>query len=100
MAAAGKAPPADASAKAARYADEQQEIARKAAEKERERDAREREAEALMHAHHRYAAAVALFQVAIALGAVAALTRNSLVWYASLIVGAGGLASLVRALVG
>ncbi len=99
-AAAGKAPPADASAKAARYADEQQEIARKAAEKERERDAREREAEALMHAHHRYAAAVALFQVAIALGAVAALTRNSLVWYASLIVGAGGLASLVRALVG
>ena len=97
-AAAGKEVPADVAEKAARYADEQKEIARKASEKEAERDARERAAEALMHEHHRHAAAVALFQVAIALGAVAALTRNRLVWIASLLVGAGGLASLLRAL--
>ncbi len=97
-AAAGKEPPAEASERAARYAEEQKEIAAKAAEKEKERDAREREAEHLMHEHHRHAAAVALFQVAIALGAVAALTRYRLVWIASLLVGAGGIVSLVRAL--
>lgn len=98
--AAGKAPPPEAAEKAARYAEEQKEIAAKAGEKERERDDREREAEHLMHLHHHHAAAVALFQVAIALGAVAALTRYRLVWIASLLVGAGGLASLLRALAG
>jgi hypothetical protein len=97
-AAAGKEVPADVAEKASRYADEQKEIAQKASEKEAERDARERAAEHLMHEHHRHAAAVALFQVAIALGAVAALTRNRLVWIASLLLGAGGLASLLRAL--
>jgi hypothetical protein len=96
-AAAGKPEPAGAAEKTARYAEEQKAIAEKAAEKEKERDAREREAEHLMHEHHRHAAAVALFQVAIALGAVAALTRNRLVWIGSLVVGAGGLASLARA---
>jgi hypothetical protein len=99
-AAAGKAPPAEAAEKAERYAEEQKEIAAKATEKERERDAREREAEHLMHEHHRHAAAVALFQVAIALGAVAALTRNRLVWIASLVVGVGGLLSLAGAFLG
>ena len=33
---------------------------------------------------------MALFQVAIALGAVAALTRARLVWYASLLLGVSG----------
>jgi hypothetical protein len=41
---------------------------------------------------------VALFQVSIALGAVAALTRLKLVWLGSLALGAGGLISLVMAL--
>ncbi len=100
FAAAGKPAPADAAEKAARYADEQQEIAAQAKEIERRRDEREREAERLMHEHHSHAAAVALFQVAIALGAVAALARNRLVWIASLLVGAGGIASLARALLG
>ena len=84
--------------KTARYAEEQDAIADRAKEKERERDAREGEAERLMHQHHRNAAAVAFFQVSIALGAVAALTRSRPVWLASLLLGAGGLASLVRAL--
>ena len=97
-AAAGKEPPPGTTEKTARYAEEQDAIADRAKEKERERDAREGEAERLMHQHHRNAAAVAFFQVSIALGAVAALTRSRPVWLASLVLGAGGLASLVRAL--
>jgi hypothetical protein len=96
--AAGKQPPAGAAERAQRYGEEQEGIAEKAREKEQERDARERQAEHLLHQHHRYANAVALFQVAIALGAVAALTRRRLVWLASLAVGAGGIVSLALAL--
>jgi Domain of unknown function (DUF4337) len=97
-AAAGKPPPADSDEKARRYAEEQKEIADKAREKEKERDAREREAERLMHEHHLHAAAVAFFQVAIALGAVAALTKLRIVWLGSLLVGAAGIASAAAAL--
>jgi len=89
--AVGKEPPPDHAEKARRYAAEQEAIAEKAREKEQERDARSREADHLLHAHHRFASAVALFQVAIALGAVAALTRSRLVWLGSLAVGAGGI---------
>jgi uncharacterized protein DUF4337 len=96
--AAGKEPPAEAAERVRRYGEEQEAIAEKAQEKERERDARERESEHLLHRHHRYAAAVALFQVAIALGAVGALTRSRLVWLGSLAVGAGGVVSLALAL--
>jgi hypothetical protein len=99
-AAAGKEPPTGTTEKAARYAEEQDAIADRAKDKERERDAREGEAERLMHQHHRNAAAVAFFQVSIALGAVAALTRSRPIWLLSLILGAGGLASLARALIG
>ena len=73
-----------------RYAEEQKEIEAKAREKEKERDAKVAESNHLLHEHHRYANAVAIFQVAIALGAVAALTRNRLVWMLSLLLGAGG----------
>ncbi len=90
--AAGKEPPGEHGAKRERYAEEQSEIQEKARELEKERDAREHEAEHLMHLHHRFAAAVALFQVAIALGAVAALTRKQLVWLASMALGAVGIA--------
>jgi len=90
--AAGKEPPEKHGAKRERYTEEQTEIQEKARELEKERDAREHEAEHLMHLHHRFAAAVALFQVAIALGAVAALTRKQLVWLASMALGAVGIA--------
>jgi hypothetical protein len=89
--AAGKPVPADLEEAANRYDTEQKEIQVKARELEGERDTREHEAAALLDKHHRYAASVALFQVAIALGAVAALTRVKLVWYGSLILGATGL---------
>jgi hypothetical protein len=96
--AAAKEPPAEVAEKVKRYGEEQEQIADKAKELEKERDAREAEAEHLMHAHHRFAAAVALFQVSIALGAVAALTRFKAVWLGSLAVGASGLVALLMGL--
>jgi hypothetical protein len=98
--AAGKAPPADTEEKLRRYGDEQEAIREKAVELERERDAKEQEAEHLLHQHHYYAAAVAFFQVSIALGAVAALTRLRFVWVASVLVGLGGIVSAARVLLG
>jgi len=98
--AAGKEAPAAVGEKAARYAEEQKEIEAKARELEKERDAKSAEADHLLHQHHRFANAVALFQVCIALGAVAALTRYKLVWIGSLVVGAGGILLAAYALLG
>jgi hypothetical protein len=96
--AAGREPPVSAEEKIARYEKEQEAIREKAVEIEKEREAKIRESEHLLHGHHRFANAVALFQVAIALGAVAALTRSRLVWAGSIAVGAGGLALFAWAL--
>ena len=83
----GKSPPARFGQEQQRYAQEQVEIERLAREKEHERDRKSAEADQLLHKHHRFADSVALFQVAIALGAVAALTRTRFVWFGSLLVG-------------
>jgi hypothetical protein len=83
-----KEPPDGYAEKQKRYADEQKEIESKAREKEKERDTKSKEADELLHHHHGFANTVALFQVAIALGAVAALTRSRPVWGASLLLGA------------
>lgn len=85
-----KEAPAEYAANETRYKGEQAEIEKKAKEKEKERDAKSAEADHLIHLHHRFANAVALFQVSIALGAVAALTRNRAVWGGSLLLGAAG----------
>jgi hypothetical protein len=98
--AAGKDVPATSVEKATRYGEEQKEIETKAREKEKARDEASAEADHLLHQHHRFANAVALFQVSIALGAVAALTRYRLVWLGSLVVGAGGIALAAYALLG
>ena len=87
-----KAPPADYIERKDRYAAEQKEIEAKAREKEKERDAKIEESERLLHRHHRFAYAVAILQVSIALGAVAALTRSRPVWYGSLVLGVSGIA--------
>ena len=87
----GKEPPAAYEEKKQRYGEEQKEIQDKAREKERERDERLKESDHLLHKHHGFASAVALFQVSIALGAVAALTRFRLVWYGSLLTGGVGI---------
>jgi hypothetical protein len=83
-----KEPPAEYGEKVRRYAEEQAEIQKKANELEKERDVRSAEADHLLHGHHGFANAVALFQVSIALGAVAALTRSRMVWIGSLLLGA------------
>jgi Domain of unknown function (DUF4337) len=98
--ASGKEPPAELAEKERRYAEEQKEIQEKAREKERERDEKSLEADHLLHRHHWFASAVAFFQVSIALGAVAALTRNRLVWMGSMLVGLAGLATVAFALLG
>ena len=82
-----KEPPAEYAEKQKRYGEEQKEIQKKAREKEKERDEKSKEADELLHHHHGFANTVALFQVAIALGAVAALTKSRPVWGASLLLG-------------
>ena len=99
-AAAGRPAPAELTDRARRYQGEQGEIKTKAEEKERERDARSEEADHLLHRHHGFANAVALFQVSIALGALAALTRARPVWHGSLALGAVGLVIFARQLLG
>jgi hypothetical protein len=93
--AAGSTASTGAAERVARYTKEQADIQRAAQAKERERDARSAEADHLLHRHHGFANAVALFQVAIALGAVAALTRTRIVWGGSLLLGAAGVALFV-----
>ena len=83
----GREPPPEYAERQKRYATEQTEIERKAREKEKERDEKSEEADHLLHRHHGFAQTVALFQVSIALGAVAALTRNRPVWIGSLLLG-------------
>ncbi len=90
-AAMGKTPPLQYLEKAKRYGEEQAVIQNKAREKERERDEKLKESDHLLHKHHSFADSVALFQVSIALGAVAALTRYRLVWYGSLLAGVAGI---------
>jgi Domain of unknown function (DUF4337) len=86
----GKNPPRSFGDEQQRYAREQAELAQVARQKERARDGASAEADHLMHQHHRFADSVALLQVAIALAAVAALTRVRLVWFGSMIIGLGG----------
>jgi hypothetical protein len=93
-------PPAELERSAATYIAEQAGIRAEATRLEGERDAHSKEADELLHQHHALAKAVALFQVAIALGAVAALTRQRLVWLASMLLGAGGAALFVKAFLG
>ena len=98
--AAGKEPPPNFEATAKRYKEEQQEIEKAAREKEAERDARDQEAGHLFHRHHGFASSVAFMQVAIALGAIAALTRFQWIWLGSLLLGLAGAVLLVRTFVG
>jgi hypothetical protein len=90
--AAGKPAPPNFEQEEKRYKQEQADIAKVARAKEHERDLKSEEADHLLHAHHGFADTVALFQVSIALGAVAALTRNRLVWFGSMLVGLCGVA--------
>ena len=85
-----KAPPEDISKSLEKYAQDQRKASDEARALEHERDAKAEEADHLMHGHHFFAQSVALLQVAIALGAVAALTRKRIVWVGSVLLGLTG----------
>jgi uncharacterized protein YkwD len=91
----GKTPPQELDAAAKRYGQEQAEIQKEARRLEHERDTTAGESRLLMRRHESFAYAVAVFQVAIALGAVTALTRIRPLWYASLLLGVVGVVLFV-----
>ena len=97
--AAGKTAPPELDAAIKKYGADQKDIEKAAREKEKARDEASREADELLERHHHFANSVAFIQVAIALGAVAALTQARLVWYGSLAIGAVGAAMFFLKLV-
>ena len=94
--AAGRATPDSLRVLPARYAADQSAIQAEARKLEAERDAKSAEADQLLSAHHYFAFAVALLQVAIALGAVAALTKQRTALALSAVSGAAGIVLAVR----
>jgi hypothetical protein len=99
LASGDKSIPPDLDKSIARCKNEQQEAQKEAQEFERRRDEKGTDADLLIHRHHFFAYAVALLQVAIALGAVAALTRKRLAWLGSMALGVIGAGIFVWALV-
>jgi hypothetical protein len=79
-------------AKAERYQEEQNEIQNEARTKETE-------ARANFHKHETFAHGVTMFQIAIAVAAISALTAKRRFWLVSLIFGAAGCVFLVLGLV-
>lgn len=90
--AAGRTPPPSLAGEVARYTAQQDTIKTEATRLEHERDARSKEADALLRQHEWFAASVALLQISIALGAIAALTRSRSTWLASVLAGAVAIA--------
>ena len=74
--------------KAAQYQDEQSEIKREAEHKQAE-------AKANFHKHEVFARSVTMFQIAIAIAAISALTKKRRFWFVSLFFGLAGLVFLV-----
>jgi Domain of unknown function (DUF4337) len=70
--------------------DDQAESMKKAQEFEKGVEDSDKESEHSLHIHHLFAKAVTIFQVAIALAAIAALTRKKMMWYVSLATGLVG----------
>ena len=95
-AAAGRATPDSLRTIPARYSADQVSIQAEARKLEAERDAKSAEADLLLAAHHHLAFAVALLQVAIALGAVAALTRQRIALGLSAVSGVAGIILALR----
>jgi|SRR5579883_1166551 len=87
--ATGHAPPAEQEARVEEYRREQKEIEERAHEEEHGSRAH------LAH-HQILARAVTLFQIGIALGAIAVLTRKRNLWIASLLLGAAGVVFFVQ----
>lgn len=74
--------------------------ARRLAEEEEGRVAEmDAKSEHSLHVHHEFAKGVTIFQVAIALSAIAALTRRKAMWWVSLAIGAVGVAFFIMGFV-
>jgi hypothetical protein len=76
-------------AKAERYQEEQNEIQKEATEKETE-------AKASFHEHEVFSRGVTMFQIAIAVAAISALTAKRRFWFVSLAFGVAGCVFLVQ----
>jgi hypothetical protein len=74
--------------KAAQYQEEQSEIKREAEHKQTE-------AKANFHKHEVFARSVTMFQIAIAIAAISALTKKRRFWFVSLVFGLAGVVFLV-----
>ena len=88
MTLAGAAPNDQDKAKAERYQEEQAEI-------QKEAKAKQEEAKSNFHQHETYARGVTMFQIAIAVAAISALTAKRRFWIVSLVFGAAGFVFLV-----
>jgi len=79
----------------AKLARQQEDIQAKAEDLEKRADAKDKSSAKDMDEHHIFAFSVSLCQIAIALSAIAALTRSRRVWIFSLAAGLTGLAALL-----
>ncbi|HWU89957.1 MAG TPA: DUF4337 family protein [Kofleriaceae bacterium] len=77
---------------AKRYREESEKIQEEAKQREEDVAKSNERSEELMEHHHDFAIAVTLLQIAIALSAIAALTRRRPLWFVGLAVSAAGLA--------
>jgi hypothetical protein len=83
-----------------RYQREQESSAQRAREYERQVVAKNERSEVHLERHHTFAKAVTIFQISIALAAIAALARRRALWIVGLVSGCAGLAFLVMGLWG
>ncbi|HXX69389.1 MAG TPA: DUF4337 family protein [Polyangiaceae bacterium] len=86
-------------AMADRETQKRDEIRRHAEEEQKSVSELNAEAGRSLLVHHQFAKSVTIFQVAIALAAIGALTRRRLMWWISLVLGAAGIAFFVVGLV-
>ncbi len=89
--AAGRPVPPTVASVAAKELGDQRAIQDSARALEHKRDEASHEADHLLDIHHGFANAVTLFQVAVALASVGALTRSRPVFWVALLLGVGGL---------
>jgi Domain of unknown function (DUF4337) len=78
-----------------RYSKEEEEISKVAKEREKEVAEKTERSDMSMEHHHRFAYSVTMFQISIALAAVAALSRQKGVWFSGLVVAVAGLVYFV-----
>jgi heme/copper-type cytochrome/quinol oxidase subunit 4 len=82
-------------AQAKKYKDKQADISTEAKKLEAEAAAADKRSDAFLERHHIFAFSVSLCQIAIALSAIAALTKHRRIWFVSGIAGGLGLILLI-----